>query len=86
MPVKRLQVMHEAVPYGEARIVDSYANTRIKRNLLSNGSFGIQEDPPQEAAAGVKPEGPKAPLSPAQRALAASRLEVPTHRREDDHE
>jgi len=85
MPVKRLQVMHEGVAYGEARIVDSYANTRIKRNLLSRGSLNIQEDPPEEAA-GVKPEGPKAPLSPAQRALAASRLEVPTHRRGDEHE
>jgi len=71
MPVKRLQVMHEGVPYGQAQIVDSYANTRIKRNLLSRGS--IQEKPPKQDAGAVGPEA----LSPAQRALAASRLEVP---------
>jgi hypothetical protein len=85
MPLKRLQVMHEGVCYGEAHIVDSYANTRVKRNLLSSGSFNIREDAPQQTAS-LTGEDPKAPLTPAQRALAASRLQVPAQQREVKHE
>jgi hypothetical protein len=77
MPVQRLQVMCEGKSYGEARIVDTYANTRIRRNATSNGSLDIQEDPPEQAAPNRRPDGPNAPMSPAQRALAASRIEVP---------
>jgi hypothetical protein len=80
MPVKRLQVMYEGKSYGEARIVDAYANTRVRRNATSNGSLDIQEDPPEQAAAGRKPDSPKSPMSPAQRALVASRIDVPTQR------
>ena len=80
MPVKRLQVMCEGKSYGEARIVDAYANTKVKRNITSRGSLNIQEDPPDQAAGTRQPGGPKAPMSPAQRALAASRIEVPAQR------
>lgn len=80
MPVKRLQVLYEGKSYGEARIVDAYANTKVKRNATSNGSLDIQDIPPAQAAGTRRPVGPKAPMSPAQRALAASRIDVPTQR------
>jgi transposase len=83
MPVKRLQVMCEGKSYGEARSVDSYANTKVKRNATSNGSLDIQDDPPEQAAGTRQPEAPKAPMSPAQRALAASRIDVPTQQGEE---
>jgi len=83
MPVKRLQVMCEGKSYGEARIVDAYANTRVRRNATSNGSLDIQEDPPEQAAAGRKPDSPKSPMSPAQRALVASRIDLPTQQGEE---
>jgi len=80
MPVKRLQVLCEGKHYGEARIVDAYANTKVKRNATSNGSLDIQEDPPEQAQAGERiPRRPQPPMSPAQRALVASRIDVPTH-------
>ena len=80
MPVKRLEVLYEGKSHGEARIVDSYANTKVKRNATSNGSLDIQDDPPERAAASRRPDSPKAPMSPTQRALAASRIDVPTQR------
>lgn len=78
MPVKRLQVLYEGKSYGDAHIVDAYANTKVKRNTTSRGSLNIQEEPPEQAAGSRQPVGPKAPMSPAQRALAASRIDVPT--------
>jgi len=81
MPVKKLEVMYEGKSYGQARIVDSYANTKVKRNATSNGSLDIQDDPPEKAAGTSKPDSPKAPMSPAQRALTASRIDVPTQAR-----
>jgi len=80
MPVKRLQVMYEGKSYEEARIVDAFANTKVKRNATSNGSLDIQEDPPEQAAAGRKPDSPRSPMNPAQSALLASRIDVPTQR------
>ena len=73
-------MLYEGKSFGQARIVDSYANTKIKRNATSNGSLDIQDDPLEEAAGTRKPAGPKAPMSPAQRVLAASRIDVPTQR------
>jgi len=81
MPVKRLEVLYEGKSHGQARIVDSYANTKVKRNATSNGSLDIQDDPPEQAAASRRPDSPKAPMSPTQRALAASRIDVPTQAR-----
>ena len=84
MPVKRLKLMYEGKSYGDARIVDSYANSKIRRNRTSRGSLGIKEDPPEEAAPSLKPHDPKSPLSPTQRALMASRIELPTEQGETD--
>jgi len=84
MPVKRLHVMCEGKSYGEARIVDAYGNTKVKRNATSNGSLDIQEDPPDEQEeAGRKPKSPRSPMSPAQRALVASRIDMPTQQGAD---
>jgi hypothetical protein len=85
MPVKRLQVVYEGKSFGEARIVDSYANTKVRRNATSRSSLDIQDDPPEDTAPSRKPDGPNAPVSPAQRALTASRIDVPTQRG-DEHE
>jgi transposase len=82
MPLKRLQVMFEGVSYGEARVVDSYANTRVKRNLLSSGSFTPQEDPPGATAE----DQPKPPTTPAQRALHAARTHASPPDAEQQHE
>ena len=81
MPVKRLEVLYEGKSHGQARIVDSYANTKDKPNATSNGSLDIQDDPPEQAAASRRPDSPKAPMSTTQRALAASRIDVPTQAR-----
>jgi transposase len=78
MPVKRLRVMYEGTSYGEARIVDSYANSKVLRNRTSNGSLGTKDEPPEDTAASRKSHPPRAPLSPAQRALAASRIDLST--------
>jgi len=85
MPVRRLEVLYEGKSYGEAKIVDAYANTRVKRNLTSRGSLNIQDDPPEDAAAASRQRhDPRAPRSPAQRALAASRIDLPTRRGGED--
>ena len=76
-PVRRLEVLHEGKSYGEARIVDTYANTRVKRNVTSTGSLGTRdraEDPP--VGVPVEPEDRRMPKSPAQSAFAASRIDV----------
>ncbi|MEE8592212.1 MAG: hypothetical protein V3T35_12935 [Spirochaetia bacterium] len=39
MPVKRLQVLYEGKSYGEARIVDSYANTKVKKTPLQTAPW-----------------------------------------------
>lgn len=80
MAVRRPKVMFEGQSYGEARIVDTYANSKVIRNLTSQGSLSSTEDPPEEDACNAgKPEAPVPPMSPTQRALAASRMDVPTH-------
>lgn len=82
MPVKRFEVLYEGKSYGQARIVDSYANTKVKRNATSNGSLDIQDDPPEQAAASRRPDSPNTPMGPAQRVLAASSIDVSTRRGE----
>ncbi len=84
MPVKRLKLMYEGKSYGDARIVDSYANSKIRRSRTSRGSLDIKEDPPEEAAPSLRPHDPKSPLSPTQRALMASRIELPAEKGETD--
>ncbi len=66
---------------GEARIVDTYANTKVRRNVTSGGSLGIDhesEDP--TAGVPVNSGDPQRPKSPTQSAFAASRIDVDTDR------
>jgi len=79
--VKRLEVHYEGKSYGEAKLVDTYANTKVKRNVTSNGSLSTHDDSEDPTAgAPVEPEDPREPKSPAQRAFAASRIDVSTDR------
>ena len=75
-PCGRLQVWYEGQSYGDARIVDSYANTKVKRNATSNGSVDIKDDPPESFLANPKPNTPKPPKSPVQAALSASQIDL----------
>ena len=75
-PAGRLQVWYEGQSYGEARIVDSYANTKVKRNTTSNGSLDIKDDPPENCLPNPKPNTPKPPRSPVQAALSASQIDL----------
>ncbi len=77
-PVKRLEVHYEGKSYGEAKIVDTYANTKVKRNVTSTGSLGTHDEPEDPTAgAPVEPEDPRrGPKSPVQSAFAASRIDV----------
>ena len=79
-PVRRLEVLYESKSYGEARIVDTYANTKVKRNVTSSGSLGIDHEP-EDPTAGVSVglEDPRGPKSPTQSAFAARRIEVNTN-------
>ncbi len=75
-PVGRLQVWYEGQYFAEARIVDSYANTKVKRNATSNGSLDIKDDPPESSLPNLKPNTPKPPKSPVQAALSASQIDL----------
>ncbi len=38
-PIKRVQIYHEGKSFGDATVVDTYANTKIKRNYKSNRDY-----------------------------------------------
>ena len=38
-PIKRVQIYHEGKSFGDAMVVDTYANTKIKRNYKSNRDY-----------------------------------------------
>jgi hypothetical protein len=63
---RRLFIVHQGKPCGEARLVDSYANARVLRKDLGSDVLitDIQQDP----------ENPKAATGPLDASLAASRL------------
>jgi len=39
LPVRRLEIIYDKKSYGEARLVDTYANTRVKRNNRNKNSL-----------------------------------------------
>lgn len=43
-PVKKVLVSHSGKEYGYARIVDTYANSRVKRNYCSNRQIDIDDE------------------------------------------
>jgi hypothetical protein len=67
LPVKRLEILYDKKSYGEARLVDTYANTRVKRNNRNKNSLiaEIKE---------IDNEQPS--LSPTQAAFSASELDL----------
>ncbi|KKL72865.1 hypothetical protein LCGC14_2080620, partial [marine sediment metagenome] len=75
-PVGRLQVWYEGQSYGEASIVNSYANTRVKRNATCNGSLDIKDNPPENLLPNPEPNIPKPSKSPVQAALSASQIDL----------
>jgi len=74
-PVKYLEVLYEGKSHGEARIVDTYANAKVKRNVTSRGSLGIDHEPEEPPTADV-PVNPQGPKTPTQSAFAASRIDL----------
>lgn len=65
---KRLELFYDKHSYGEARIVDTYANTRVKRTRRNDPNSGISE----RQHAGRPPKHPIA--DPTRAALSASKL------------
>ncbi len=84
MPQRPLKVMYDGKCYGQAKIVDTYANSKIKRNFTSNGSFDINDDqPPFGAAYSSRPQHPSDPISPIQAVLSASQIELYDSQKEE---
>jgi transposase len=67
LPVRRLEIIYDKKSYGEARVVDTYANTRVKRNNRNKNSLIIDI---KEAA------GEHSPLSPTRAAFSASQIHL----------
>jgi len=67
MPVRRLEIIYDKKSYGEARIVDTYANTRVKRNTLNKNTVitEIKEVSKESSSA-----------SPTRAAFSASKLDL----------
>ena len=63
-PGTRLQVFHDGVDYGEAKLVDTYANTKVKRNYHTNRQLDICEEQTGEDSV----------ITPVRASLAASVL------------
>lgn len=69
-PLRTLELLYEGRSYGEAHVVDTYANTRVKRDRRDDPAAGLNAREP----AGRPPKKPSA--SPTRAALAASRLDL----------
>jgi transposase InsO family protein len=69
-PVRRLHLFYEKHCYGEARVVDTYANTRVKRTRNNDPDSGLS----QRDQAGRHPKHPTA--SPTRAAFSASKLNL----------
>lgn len=67
LPVRRLEIIYDKKSYGEARLVDTYANTRVKRNNRNKNSLiaEIKE---------IDHEKPS--LSPTRAAFSASQINL----------
>jgi len=67
---RTLELVYEKRSYGQARVVDTYANTRVKRTQRNDPDSGLS--PSQQA--GRPPKHP--PASPTRAALSASTLDL----------
>jgi len=68
---RKLELLCEKKAYGQARVVDTYANTRVKRTLRNDPDSGLSE----RDQAGRHPKSPTA--SPTKAAFSASKLYPP---------
>jgi hypothetical protein len=68
--VQKLELLYEKHSYGEARVVDTYANTRVKRIRNNDPHSGIS----QRDQVGRHPKHPAA--SPTRAAFSASKLDL----------
>lgn len=68
---RKLELIYENRSYGEAHVVDTYANTRVKRDRRDDPAAGLSERDP----AGRPPKHPS--TSPTRAAFAASKLDLP---------
>ena len=68
---RRLEIFYEKKSYGEANVVDAYANTRVKRTSSNDQDSGVST---QEKKAG-RPFKSSSP-SPTRAALSASKLDL----------
>jgi len=69
--VRKLELIYENRSYGQAHLVDTYANTRVKRERRDDPAAGLSERDP----AGRPPKHPS--TSPTRAAFAASKLDLP---------
>lgn len=67
-PVKSVNLYHEGKDYGIATVVDTYANTKIKRNYKSNRDYSYSSEVTPDST------GKTTGLSPATASLAATNL------------
>jgi hypothetical protein len=67
LPLRRLEIIYEKKSYGEARVVDTYANTRVKRNTLNKNAFDVE----MKGTAHKRPSN-----SPTRAAFSASKLDI----------
>ena len=74
---RRLFVHHRGRLVGEARLVDSYANARVRRADLRLDPAG-DDEPDAAGATAARSDPPDDPLPPAAASLAASRVTVST--------
>jgi putative transposase len=68
--VRTLELFYEKTSYGEARVVDTYANTRVKRTRNNDPDSGLS----QRDQAGRHPKHPMA--APTRAAFSASKLDL----------
>jgi len=68
--VRTLELFYEKTSYGEARVVDTYANTRVKRTCNNDPDSGLS----QRDQAGRHPKHPMA--APTRAAFFASKLDL----------
>jgi len=80
---RRLMVFHDGKPCAEARMVDAYANTRVRRGSMYKDL--IVDSPPDElppaTAVPLRPSTPPSP-TPLSASLSASRLQIDSEKKD----
>jgi putative transposase len=78
---RRLMVFHGAKPSGEARMVDAYANTRVRRgSMFKDLIVDSPDEPPPAMALPLRPSPPSP--TPLSASLSASRLQIDSEKKD----